>query len=123
MLRRASCIGGIDFSGTVVSSSDERFEKGDAVLGVGFDLGVAHDGGYSEYARVPGDWLVKLPQGMTLWDAMAFGTAGFTAGIAIVRMEHNGLKPADRPVIVNRATGGAGSITVSALAQRGYEVV
>ncbi len=109
ILRRASCIGGIDFSGTVVSSSDERFEKGDAVLGVGFDLGVAHDGGYSEYARVPGDWLVKL--------------AGFTAGIAIVRMEHNGLKPANGPVIVNGATGGVGSIALSALAKRGYDVV
>lgn len=123
ILRRASCIGGIDFSGTVVSSSDARFTKGDAVLGVGFDLGVAHDGGYAEYARVPGDWLVKLPQGMSLWDAMAFGTAGFTAGIAIVRMEHNGLKPANGPVIVNGATGGVGSIAVSALAKRGYDVV
>jgi acrylyl-CoA reductase (NADPH) len=123
ILRRAACIGGIDFSGTVVSSSDARFAKGDAVLGVGFDLGVAHDGGYAEYARVPGDWLVKLPQGMTLWDAMAFGTAGFTAGIAIVRMEHNGLKPANGPVIVNGATGGVGSIALSALAKRGYDVV
>jgi putative YhdH/YhfP family quinone oxidoreductase len=123
ILRRASCIGGIDFSGTVVSSSDARFEKGDAVLGVGFDLGVAHDGGYSEYARVPGDWLVKLPQGMTLWDAMAFGTAGFTAGIAIVRMEQNGLKPGNGPVIVDGATGGVGSIALSALAKRGYHVV
>jgi putative YhdH/YhfP family quinone oxidoreductase len=123
ILRRASCIGGIDFSGTVVSSSDARFTKGDAVLGVGFDLGVAHHGGYAEYARVPGDWLVKLPQGMSLWDAMAFGTAGFTAGIAIVRLEHNGLKPANGPVIVNGATGGVGSIAVSALAKRGYDVV
>ncbi len=123
ILRRASCIGGIDFSGTVVSSGDSRFTKGDAVLGVGFDLGVAHHGGYSEYARVPGDWLVKLPQGMTLWDAMAFGTAGFTAGIAIVRMEHNGLKPANGPVIVNGSTGGVGSIAVSSLAKLGYHVV
>ena len=123
ILRRASCIGGIDFSGTVLSSSDARFAKGDAVLGVGFDLGVAHDGGYSEYARVPGDWLVKLPPGMSLWDAMAFGTAGFTAGIAIVRMEHNGLAPANGPVIVNGATGGVGSIALSALAKRGYHVV
>lgn len=123
ILRRASCIGGIDFSGTVVSSGDARFAKGDAVLGVGFDLGVAHHGGYSEYARLPADWLVKLPQGMTLWDAMAFGTAGFTAGIAIVRMEHNGLKPANGPVIVNGATGGVGSIAVSSLAKSGYHVV
>lgn len=123
ILRRASCIGGIDFSGTVVSSSDARFAKGDAVLGVGFDLGVAHHGGYAEYARVPADWLVKLPQGMTLWDAMAFGTAGFTAGIAVARMEHNGLKPANGPVIVNGATGGVGSIALAALAKSGYHVV
>src|SRR3954468_1844694 len=123
ILRRASCVGGIDFSGTVVASSDARFAKGDAVLGVGFDLGVAHHGGYAEYARVPADWLVKLPQGMTLWDAMAFGTAGFTAGIAIVRMEHNGLKPANGPVIVNGATGGVGSIAVAMFAKLGYHVV
>jgi acrylyl-CoA reductase (NADPH) len=123
ILRRASCIGGIDFSGTVVSSSDARFAKGDGVLGVGFDLGVAHHGGYAEYARVPADWLVKLPQGLSLWDAMAFGTAGFTAGIAIVRMEQNGLKPSNGPVIVNGATGGVGSIAVASLARLGYEVV
>jgi acrylyl-CoA reductase (NADPH) len=123
ILRRASCIGGIDFSGTVVSSADARLAKGDAVLGVGFDLGVAHHGGYAEYARVPADWLVKLPQGMTLWDAMAFGTAGFTAGIAVARMEHNGLKPANGPVIVNGATGGVGSIALAALAKSGYHVV
>lgn len=123
ILRRASCIGGIDFSGTVVSSSDARFQKGDAVLAAGFDLGVAHDGGYAEYARVPADWLVKLPQGMTLWDAMAFGTAGFTAGIAIVRMEQNGLKPGNGPVIVDGATGGVGSIAIASLARLGHHVV
>jgi acrylyl-CoA reductase (NADPH) len=123
ILRRPQCIGGIDFSGTVVSSSNARFTKGDAVLGVGFDLGVAHHGGYAEYARVPADWLVKLPQGMSLWDAMAFGTAGFTAGIAIVRMEQNGLKPANGPVIVNGATGGVGSIAIASLAKLGYHVV
>ena len=123
ILRRASCIGGIDFSGTVVSSSDARFRKGDAVLAAGFDLGVAHDGGYAEYARVPADWLVKLPQGMTLWDAMAFGTAGFTAGIAIVRMEQNGLKPGNGPVIVDGATGGVGSIAIASLARLGHHVV
>src|SRR5262245_4758044 len=123
ILRRPSCIGGIDFSGTVVSSSDARFSKGDAVLGVGYDLGVAHHGGYSQYARVPGEWLLKLPQGMSLWDAMAFGTAGFTAGIGIVRMEENRLKPANGPVIVNGATGGVGSIAIAALAKLGYHVV
>ncbi len=67
ILRRASCIGGVDFSGTVVSSSDDRFKKGDAVLATGYDIGVAHHGGYSEYARVPADWLVKMPQGLSLW--------------------------------------------------------
>ena len=123
ILRRAACIGGIDFSGTVVSSSDARFSKGDAVLAVGFDLGVAHHGGYAHYARVPGDWLTRLPQGMSPWDAMAFGTAGFTAGIGIVRMEQNGLKPANGPVLVNGATGGVGSIAISALSRLGYRVV
>ena len=123
ILRRPSCVGGIDLSGTVVSSTDARFKKGDAVLGVGYDLGVSHHGGYAQYARMPGDWLIKLPQGMSLWDAMAFGTAGYTAGIAIVRMEHDGLKPANGPVIVNGATGGVGSIALAALAKLGYHVV
>jgi acrylyl-CoA reductase (NADPH) len=123
ILRRASCIGGIDFSGTVVSSTNPQFNKGDAVVGVGYDLGVSHHGGYSQYARVPGSWLIKLPQGMSLWDAMAFGTAGFTAGIGIVRMEENRLKPANGPVIVNGATGGVGSIALAALARLGYQVV
>ena len=123
ILRRPSCIGGIDFSGTVVSSSDARFAKGDAVLAVGYDLGVAHHGGYSQYARVPAGWLLKLPRGLTPWEAMAFGTAGFTAGIGVVRMEQNGLKPANGPVVVNGATGGVGSVAISALAKLGYEVV
>ncbi len=115
ILRRASCIGGIDFSGTVGSSADPRFAKD--------DLGVAHDGGYAEYARVPAEWLTKLPKGMSLWEAMAFGTAGFTAGIGIVRMEQNGLKPQSGPVIVDGATGGVGSIAIAALAKLGYHVV
>ncbi len=122
ILRRAACIGGIDLSGTVVSSSDARFAKGDAVLATGYDLGVAHHGGYAEYARVPADWLVKLPGGLTLWEAMALGTAGFTAGLGIVRMEQNGLKPANGPVIVTGATGGVGSIAIDALARLGYRV-
>ena len=122
ILRRASCIGGIDLAGTVVSSADGRFAKGDAVLAVGKDLGVAHHGGYAEYARIPAGWAVKLPKGMTLWDAMAFGTAGFTAGLAVMRMEHNGLKPANGPVVVNGATGGVGSIALAALAKLGYAV-
>ena len=123
ILRRQSCVGGIDLSGTVVSSTNQKFSKGDAVIGIGFDLGVAHHGGYAQYARVPAGWLMKLPQGMTLWEAMAFGTAGYTAGIAIVRMEHEGLRPSSGPVIVNGATGGVGSIAIAALARLGYHVV
>ena len=124
ILRRPSCIGGIDFSGTVVSSTDPRFKKGDAVATVsGEYVGVSSDGGYAAYARVKGDWIVKLPQGLSLWEAMAYGTAGYTAGIAVVRMEHNGLKPANGPVIVNGATGGVGSIAIAMLARLGYHVV
>ena len=123
ILLRPSCIGGIDLAGTVVSSSDARFTKGDAVLAAGKDLGVKHQGGYAEYARIPANWAVKLPKGMTLWDAMAFGTAGYTAGLAIVKMEHNGLKPGNGPVIVNGATGGVGSIAIAALSKLGYHVV
>lgn len=123
ILLRPSCIGGIDFSGIVVSSSDARFAKGDAVLAVGHELGVKHDGGYAEYARVPADWLIKLPPGLSLWEAMAFGTAGYTAGLAILKMEHNGLRPANGPVIVSGATGGVGSIAIAALARLGYHVV
>ena len=122
ILLRPSCIGGIDLAGTVVSSEDARFAKGDAVLAVGHLIGVKHHGGYAEYARIPADWAVKLPKGMTLWDAMAYGTAGYTAGLAIVKMEHNGLKPANGPVVVNGATGGVGSIALAALAKLGYSV-
>ncbi len=96
----------------MVASTDARFRKGDAVLATSYDLGVAHDGGYAEYARVPADWVVPLPKGMTLFEAMALGTAGYTAGLAVVRMEHNGLKPANGPVIVDGATGGVGSIAI-----------
>src|SRR6185295_1562718 len=123
ILLRPSCIGGIDLAGTVTESSDARFAKGDAVLAVGHELGVKHHGGYAEYARIPAKWAVKLPKGMTLWEAMAFGTAGYTAGLAVVKMEHNGLHPGGGPVIVDGATGGVGSIAIAALAKLGYEVV
>jgi putative YhdH/YhfP family quinone oxidoreductase len=124
ILRRPSCIGGIDFAGTVVSSSDPRFKQGDAVATVsGEYVGVSHDGGYSSYARVKGDWIVKLPAGLSLWEAMAYGTAGYTAAIAVVRMEHNGLNPSKGPVIVNGATGGVGSVAVAMFAKLGYHVV
>ncbi len=123
ILLRPSCIGGIDLSGTVTASSDPRFSKGDAVLATSYDIGVKHHGGYAQYARLPADWVVKMPQGMTLWEAMAFGTAGFTAALGIVRMEQVGLKPANGPVVVDGATGGVGSIAIAALSKLGYKVV
>jgi putative YhdH/YhfP family quinone oxidoreductase len=124
ILRRPACVGGIDFAGTVVSSSDPRFKQGDAVLTAsGEYVGVSSDGGYAAYTRVKGDWIAKVPQGLSLWEAMAYGTAGYTAGIAVVRMEHEGLKPASGPVIVNGATGGVGSVAIAILAKLGYHVV
>ena len=124
ILRRPSCIGGIDFSGTVMSSTDPRFAKGDAVVTVsGEYVGVSNDGGYAPFARVSGNWLSKVPRGLSLWEAMALGTAGYTAGVAVARMEHNGLKPANGPVIVSGATGGVGSVAIAALAGLGYHVV
>jgi putative YhdH/YhfP family quinone oxidoreductase len=123
IIRRFPCVGGIDGCGVVVSSSDPRFKEGDEVIATSYDIGVAHDGGYAQYMRVPGDWLVPLPKGMSLAESMALGTAGFTAGLAVVRMEHEGLKPANGPVIVTGATGGVGSIAVDILAGAGYHVV
>jgi acrylyl-CoA reductase (NADPH) len=123
IIRRFPCIGGIDLSGTVIESADPRFMAGDPVIATSFDIGVAHHGGYSEIARVPGDWVVPLPAGLSLFDAMALGTAGFTAALAVVRMEENRLAPSNGPVIVTGATGGVGSLAVDILAERGYHVV
>jgi acrylyl-CoA reductase (NADPH) len=123
IIRRYPCIGGIDMAGTVVGSSDARFKEGDQVIATSYDIGVAHHGGYAEYGRVPADWVVPLPKGMSLHDSMALGTAGYTAALGIVRMEENGLKPENGKVIVSGATGGVGSIAIDILAQLGYEVV
>ena len=123
IIRRFPCVGGIDLSGTVIASSDPRFKAGDPVIATSFDIGVAHHGGYAEIARVPGDWVVPLPAGLSLYDAMALGTAGFTAALAVVRMEENRLTPASGPVIVTGATGGVGSLAVDILAKLGYHVV
>jgi acrylyl-CoA reductase (NADPH) len=123
IIRRFPCIGGVDASGSVISSTDSRFKEGDQVICTSYDLGVAHDGGYSEYVRVPAGWIVPLPKGLTLFEAMALGTAGFTAGLAVERMEHEGLKPANGPVIVTGATGGVGSVSIDILAGSGYSVV
>jgi len=123
IIRRFPCVGGIDLSGIVVDSADARFKPGDQVIATSFDIGVAHHGGYAEMARVPADWVVPLPAGLTLYESMALGTAGFTAALAIVRMEENGLTPEKGSVIVTGATGGVGSLAVDMLAQRGYRVV
>jgi NADPH2:quinone reductase len=122
IMRRFPLVGGIDVSGTVVSSSDPRFATGDQVLVTGYDLGAAHDGGYAEYVRVPADWIVPVPPGLTLSDVMAIGTAGFTAALSLVQLERNGLTPAGGPVIVTGATGGVGSMAVQVLSARGYRV-
>jgi putative YhdH/YhfP family quinone oxidoreductase len=123
IIRRFPCVGGIDLSGTVTQSSDARFKKGDAVVCTSYELGVSHDGGYAEYARVPAKWVVPMPKGLSLFEAMALGTAGYTAGLAVVRMELNGLKPGNGPVIVSGATGGVGSISIDILSGLGYDVV
>ena len=123
IIRRFPCVGGIDLCGEVVDSADPRFKPGDKVIATSFDIGVAHHGGYAEYARVPAGWVVALPAGLDLFEAMALGTAGFTAALGIVRMEDNGLAPANGPVIVTGATGGVGALAIDMLAQLGYHVV
>lgn len=123
IIRRFPCVGGIDLAGTVISSADPRFQAGDPVIATSFDIGVAHHGGYAEIARVPAAWVVPLPAGLSLFEAMALGTAGFTAALGIVRMEENGLRPEKGPVIVTGATGGVGSLAVDMLAKSGYHVV
>ena len=123
ILRRFPLVGGIDLAGTVESSTDRRFKKGDAVLVTGSGLGEDHDGGYAQFARVKADWVIPIPEGLDAKKAMIIGTAGFTAALAIHRMEHNGQKPANGPVVVTGATGGVGSMAINMLAARGYEVV
>lgn len=123
IIRRYPCVGGIDLCGTVVKSADPRFQAGDPVVATSFDIGVAHHGGYAGYARVPAAWVVPLPKGLSLFESMALGTAGFTAALGILRMEENGLRPENGKVIVTGATGGVGSLAVDILARRGYHVV
>jgi acrylyl-CoA reductase (NADPH) len=123
IIRRFPCVGGIDLVGEVTESHDARFKAGDKVIATSFDLGVAHHGGFAEVARVSAAWAVPLPPMLTPFESMALGTAGFTAGLAIVRMEENGLSPANGPVVVSGATGGVGSLAIQMLARLGYEVV
>lgn len=114
---------GIDAAGTVVESNDPEFTTGEEVLITGYDLGMNHSGGYQEYIRVPANWIVKLPENLTLREAMIYGTAGFTAALSCYKMINNGVKPKDGPVLVTGASGGVGSIAVSILTKSGYDVV
>jgi len=122
IIRSYPLTGGIDAAGTVVSSTDPRVKPGDAVICTSYDMGVAHDGGYGEYCRVPADWIVPLPQGLTLFEAMALGTAGYTAGLALELLELNGLAAGKGKVLVNGATGGVATLAIDMLARSGYDV-
>lgn len=122
VIRAYPMVPGIDLAGTVAASTDSRYREGDEVLVTSYELGTGHFGGFSEYARVPADWVVPLPQGLSHREAMILGTAGFTAALSIHRMEENGLSKEKGPVIVRGATGGVGSNSVSMLAALGYEV-
>jgi NADPH2:quinone reductase len=123
ILRKYPLNGGIDLSGEVVSSTDARYRPGEQVLVTGCGHSETLDGGYAEYARAQGDSVIPLPPSLSLFDAMALGTAGFTTGLAVHRMEHNGQKRAMGPIVVTGASGGVGSIAVDILSKLGYEVV
>lgn len=123
IVRSYPFIPGIDLAGTVVRSDDSRFNEGDEVIATSYEIGVSYYGGYSEYARIPGDWILPLPEGLSLKEAMVFGTAGFTAALSVHRLEENGLTPEKGKVLVTGATGGVGSVAVAMLAKRGYHVV
>lgn len=122
IIRNFPLVGGIDAAGTVIESSDARYKAGDEVICTSYDMGVAHDGGYAGVCRVPADWVVPLPQGLTLFDAMALGTAGYTAGLAVELLELNGMAPNNGKVLVNGATGGVASLAIDMLAGKGYGV-
>lgn len=122
VIRNYPLIPGIDLAGEVIESTDSAVTVGSKVIVHGYDTGVAHHGGYSELARVPAGWVVPLPTGLTTRQAMALGTAGFTAGLSVARLEAAGLTPASGPVLVTGASGGVGSTAVDILAARGYTV-
>lgn len=122
IVRNYPFVPGIDLAGTVVESSDVRFKEGDAVIATSYEIGVSHYGGFSEYARIKADWVVPLPAGLTHKEAMALGTAGFTAALSMHQMEKNGLTPQNGPVLVTGATGGVGSSAIGILNKLGYAV-
>jgi acrylyl-CoA reductase (NADPH) len=122
VVRRFPMIAGVDFAGTVESSSHPAWKAGDKVILNGWGLGETHLGAYAQKARVKGDWLVRLPPSMSARDAMAIGTAGYTAMLAVMALEHSGLTPARGPIVVTGAAGGVGSVAVALLAKLGYAV-
>jgi acrylyl-CoA reductase (NADPH) len=122
VVRRFPMIAGVDFAGVVEASSHPDWKAGDRVILNGWGLGETHLGAYAEKARVKGDWLVRLPKSMTPRDAMAIGTAGYTAMLSVLALEHQGLNPARGPVIVTGAAGGVGSVAVALLAKLGYTI-
>ncbi|MGO4548397.1 oxidoreductase [Paenibacillus sp. 2TAB23] len=113
---------GIDLAGTIVASEDDEFRPGEQIIVTGYGLGVSHYGGYSEYARVPAEWAVKLPGNLSMKEAMILGTAGFTAGLSVYELQQNGIRPEDGPILVTGATGGVGSVAAAIAAKLGYEV-
>jgi len=113
---------GIDLAGEVVDSRSPRFRERDLVLAHGYEIGTSHHGGFAEYARLPDEWIVPLPDGLSTREAMTIGTAGFTAALSVHQLELRGLSPADGAVLVTGASGGVGSVAVAILAARGYEV-
>ena len=121
--RMSPLVPGVDLVGTVVAGGDPSVAVGSRVIAHGYDLGVAHHGGFSTLARVPSGWVVPLPPALTARRAAVIGTAGFTAALSLDRLEHHGLSPGDGPVLVTGAAGGVGSMAVTLLAARGYEVV
>jgi putative YhdH/YhfP family quinone oxidoreductase len=121
--RISPLIPGVDLAGTVVDSGGSRFAVGQKVIAHAYDIGVAHHGGYARYARIPADWVLELPEGLSTRDAMVIGTGGFTSAESVMALLDRGLRPADGPVLVTGATGGVGSMAITMLAALGYEVV
>ena len=122
ILRRFPLVGGIDVAGHVAASTDRKFREGDAVLVTGCGLSETRDGGYSEYARIEAEWAIPLPAGLTLRESMILGTAGFTAALALLRMQENRQSPGLGPLAVTGATGGVGSLAVDIFGSAGYQV-
>jgi acrylyl-CoA reductase (NADPH) len=123
VVRRFPMIAGVDFAGTVEQSTHPKWKAGDKVVCTGWGMGETHLGAYAEKARVKGDWLVRLPEGLSAREAMAIGTAGFTAMLAVLALEKHGLSPNSGPVVVTGAAGGVGSVATAVLAKLGYHVI